>query len=196
MSSGQLHSDNPELLIYTSGKLHITVLGGIRLTGLERLKVTLKLTLTGKREDGLSFDQIRLLRLEQAVPVLNELKAWLMENYKMVLPSSVIGKAIAYNLSLWDKLVVYVQDGRLQPDNNAVENSVRPLSLGRKNWMFAGSHEGAKTGAMLYSFMGSCKMNGINPQQWLMDILERIPAYKANKLHELLPNNWTPPQKQ
>lgn len=148
------------------------------------------------KEDGLSFDQIRLLRMEQAVPVLNELKTWLIENYKMVLPSSVIGKAIAYNLSLWDKLVVYVQDGRLQPDNNAVENSVRPLSLGRKNWMFAGSHQGAQRGAMLYSFMGSCKMNGINPQEWLMDILERLPTYKANKLHELLPNNWNPPQKQ
>jgi len=114
----------------------------------------------------------------------------------MVLPSSVIGKAIAYNLSLWDKLIVYVQDGRLQLDNNAVENSVRPLSLGRENWLLAGSHEGARRGAMLYSFMGSCKMNGINPQEWLMDILERIPTHKANKLQELLPNNWTPSKKQ
>lgn len=96
------------------------------------------------KEDGLSFDQIRELRMEQALPVLNELKTWLIENYRMVLPSSGIGKAIAYNLSLWDKLVVYIQDGRLQPDNNGVENSVRPLSLSRKNWMFAGSHEGAK----------------------------------------------------
>ncbi len=62
--------------------------------------------------------------------------------------------------------------------------------------MFAGSHEGARRGAMLYSFMGSCKMNGINPQEWLMDVLERIPTHKANQIHELLPNNWTPSQKQ
>ena len=148
------------------------------------------------KEQGLSFDQVRILRLHKAVPLLDELKTWLIENYKAVLPSSVIGKAIAYNLSLWDKLIIYVQDGRLQPDNNSVENSVRPLRLGRKNWMFAGSHEGARRGAMLYSFMGSCKMNGINPQEWLMDVLERIPTHKANQIHELLPNNWTPSQKQ
>lgn len=146
--------------------------------------------------DGLSFEQIRAIRIQKAVPILDELKAWLIENYKVVLPSSVIGKAIAYTLTLWDKLIVYIQDGRLQPDNNNVENAVRPLSLGRKNYLFAGSHEGAKRGAMLYSFMGCCKMNGINPQEWLMDILERIPAHKANNLHELLPNNWTSPQKQ
>lgn len=148
------------------------------------------------KNEGLSSRQIKDLRKQSALPVLLELKSWLMENYQQVLPSSPIGKAIAYNLSLWDKLVVYLQDGRLQPDNNAVENSVRPSAIGRRNYLFAGSHEGAKRAAMLYSFMGSCKMHGINPQQWLQDVLERIPEQKANKLFELLPNNWTPSQMQ
>ncbi|MFC3562176.1 IS66 family transposase [Pedobacter jamesrossensis] len=107
-----------------------------------------------------------------------------------VLPSSVIGKAIAYTLNLWNKLTVYLQDGKLHIDNNGVENAVRPSAIGKKNYLFAGSHEGAKRAAMLYTFMGSCKMNNINPQEWLTDILERIPSHKANKLQELMPNNW------
>lgn len=148
------------------------------------------------KENAYSSEEIKQLRLEKAVPILDELKIWLVENYSQVLPSSVIGKAIAYTLKLWDKLIVYLQDGRLQPDNNGVENAVRPLSIGRKNYLFAGSHEGAKRAAMLYSFMGSCKMNNINPQEWLTEILERIPTHKANKLYELLPNNWTPSQIQ
>ena len=148
------------------------------------------------KNEGLSFQQIKELRAERAIPVLEELKPWLIENYRQVLPSSAIGKAIAYNLTLWDKLIVYLQDGRLQPDNNAVENSVRPSAIGRRNFLFAGSHEGAKRAAMLYSFMGSCKMHDINPQEWLQDVLERILTHKANKLFELLPNNWTPSEKQ
>jgi transposase len=148
------------------------------------------------KEKTYSTQEIKQLRMEKAVPILEELKTWLIKNYSEILPSSAIGKAIAYTLNLWDKLIVYVQDGRLQPDNNGVENSVRPLSIGRKNYLFAGSHEGAKRAAMLYSFMGSCKMNNINPQEWLTDILERIPDHKANKLDELLPNNWTSSQKQ
>lgn len=124
------------------------------------------------------------------------LKEWLIKNYSEVLPQSPIGKAMAYTLSLWDKLVVYVQDGKLIPDNNLIENAVRPLALGRRNFLFAGSHEGARRMAMIYSFMGSCKMNNVNPQEWLTDVLTRIPSHYASKLDELMPHKWTPSQMQ
>jgi transposase len=145
------------------------------------------------KENRYSHEQIREIRQQKALPILNTFKEWLVQNYREVLPSSVIGKAIAYTLNLWDKLTVYLQDGKLHIDNNGVENAVRPSAIGKKNYLFAGSHEGAKRAAMLYTFMGSCKMNNINPQEWLTDILERIPSHKANKLKELMPNNWTKP---
>ena len=148
------------------------------------------------KERELNYEQIRELRQKEALPVLTSLKDWLIRNYSEVLPGSPIGKAMAYTLSLWDKLVVYVQDGRLQPDNNLIENAVRPLALGRRNFLFAGSHEGARRMAMIYSFMGSCKKNNINPQDWLTDVLIRIPSHHANKLDELLPHQWIPSEKQ
>lgn len=148
------------------------------------------------KEQGYDHQQIRELRQKEALPVLDSLKEWLIRNYSEVLPQSPIGKAMAYTLSLWDKLVVYVQDGKLMPDNNAIENAVRPLALGRRNFLFAGSHEGAKRMAMIYSFMGTCKMNNVNPQEWLTDVLTRIPSHHASRLDELLPHKWTPSQMQ
>ncbi len=90
----------------------------------------------------------------------------------------------------WDKLGRYTKDGRLQIDNNLVENAIRPVAIGRKNYLFAGSHDGARRAAMLYSFTGTCKMSNVNPFEWLRDILSRMPNYPVNKLEELLPNNW------
>lgn len=149
--------------------------------------------LEGKaREEQLEEKQFLKLRQEQAVPILEQLKVWLLENYQQVTPQSPIGKAIAYALPRWEKLSAYLQDARLKIDNNLVENAIRPLALGRKNYLFAGSHEGARRAAMIYSFMGSCKMHQINPQLWLTDVLERIAAYPINKLQDLLPGNWLP----
>ncbi|MGY4385724.1 transposase [Pedobacter sp. UYP24] len=129
-------------------------------------------------------------RTEQAAPILVKLKEWMLENYVQVLPKSPIGKAIQYALSRWDQLSVYLLDADLLIDNNQIENAVRPLAIGRKNYLFAGSHEAAQRAAMLYSFMGTCKKNGVNPFEWLRDILIRIPEHHANKLDELLPQNW------
>jgi hypothetical protein len=95
-------------------------------------------------------------RLLEASPVLDKLKSYLVEEYGKVLPSSPIGKAIAYTLKLWDKLTVYLLHGQLQIDNNWIENMIRPIALGRKNYLFAGSHAAAQNAAMLYSFLGSC----------------------------------------
>ncbi len=142
------------------------------------------------RDASLSREQLLTLRQEQAVPVLENLKAWMMEAYAQVVPQSAIGKAIFYSLQRWDKLCIYTTDARLQIDNNLVENAIRPVAIGRKNYLFAGSHNGARRAAMLYSFLGTCKINNINPFEWLSDILSRIPSHSVNKLDQLLPNNW------
>ena len=140
--------------------------------------------------EKISPDKRKKLRQEKAIPILDELEEWMKKEIMQTLPQSNMGKALSYALGLWDRLRRYVDDGRWEIDNNLVENSIRPLALGRKNYMFAGSHRGARRAAMFYSFFGSCQKIGINPYTWLKDVLERIPEHKANKLHELLPHNW------
>ena len=128
-------------------------------------------------------------RLEKSLPIINELGKWLFRESNNVLPKSSIGKAINYTKNLWDSLQSYLYDGDLHIDNNLVENSIRPNALGRKNYLFAGSHEGAQRTAMFYSFFGTCKLNGVNPEKWLVKVLSLIADHKVNKLHELFPQN-------
>ena len=125
-----------------------------------------------------------------ATPILNQMELWLKEQINLVLPKSLIGKAIAYTLNLWGNLKRYTLDGKFEIDNNLVENTIRPLALGRKNYLFAGSHKAAQKAAMFYSFFATCKINDVEPLQWLTHVLNVIPDYKANKLSELLPNNY------
>lgn len=139
------------------------------------------------RELNLSFDQRKELRQLESIPILNEMEEWMRENQIKTLPASSIGKAINYTLNLWKRLIRYVEDGRVEIDNNLIENSIRPIALGRKNYLFAGSHEAAQRAAMIYSFMGTCKKNGIEPLEWLTDVLSRINDCKVNQLAELLP---------
>jgi len=137
------------------------------------------------------FDAIRELRQKESVPVLIEIEAWLKKNLMETLPKSSIGQAIAYTMNLWPRLIRYIEDGRYQIDNNLIENSIRPVAIGKKNFMFAGSHEAAQRAAMIYSFMGTCKQNEINPQDWLEDVLQRIPYFKrSDDLSVLLPSVW------
>jgi transposase len=142
------------------------------------------------REACLSFEQRKELRQEKSFPILQEFETWLKTELVKVLPKSAIGKAIAYTMSLWHRLIRYVDDGKYEIDNNLVENSIRPVALGRKNYMFAGSHEGAKRAAMIYSLLSSCKKNEVDPYQWLKDVITRMPDCKLNQLDELLPANW------
>lgn len=141
------------------------------------------------REKQLSPEQRQQLRLKESLPILNEFGKWMIETYKSDLPKSPIGKATAYCIPRWDSLMVYLKDGMLEIDNNLAENAVRPIALGRKNYLFAGSHRGAERAAMFYSFFGTCKKNDVNPFEWLKKVLEIIPDYKVNKLDELLPQN-------
>ena len=142
------------------------------------------------REQNLSFDAIKAVRQEQSVPVLNALGNWMKDEYVKEIPKSSIGKALGYSIERWEKLSRYTEDGMLNIDNNPVENSIRPVALGRKNYLFAGSHEAAKRSGMLYSLLGTCKMHGIEPYSWLKDVLHRIADHPINKISELLPHRW------
>lgn len=141
------------------------------------------------KENKLTFEQRHALRLDKALPMLNRLGKYIAEEYKKVLPKSAIGKAFNYAVARWDNLLNYLQDGALEIDNNRVENAIRPNALGRKNYLFAGSHHGAQRAAMFYSFFGTCKLNQTNPYLWMKQVLEVIPDHPANKLMELLPYN-------
>jgi transposase len=143
------------------------------------------------KQQNLSFDSIRTVRQQQAVPILAELGKWMKEQYIHAIPKSSIGKALAYSIERWEKLSLYAEDGMLNIDNNPVENSIRPVALGRKNYLFAGSHEAARRSGMLYSLLGTCKMHGIEPYQWLKDVLQKIADHPVNKVNELLPHRWT-----
>jgi len=138
-------------------------------------------------EQELTFEQRKELRQKESVPILAELEAWMRDQLTQVLPKSAIGKAITYTLKLWKRLVRYTEDGRWEIDNNLIENSIRPLTLGRKNHLFAGSHEGARNAAMIYSFLGTCKINNVEPSAWLKNVLTRISDHSIQKLEELLP---------
>jgi hypothetical protein len=118
---------------------------------------------------------------------LQQLEQWLKTESLKVLPQSAIGKAISYTLNLWDRLKRYTEDGRFQIDNNLIENSIRPVALGRKNYLFAGSHEAAQYAAIMYSFLATCKINNIEPFNWMKNTLSIIQDYPANKIQELLP---------
>jgi transposase len=143
------------------------------------------------RETIMTNEQRYELRQTESVPVLQQMEAWLRTELQAVLPKSPIGKAIQYTLGLWHRLKRYTENGSYEIDNNLVENSIRPIALGRKNYLFAGSHKAAQHAAMMYSFFATCKLNEIEPFQWLKNVIKAIPDHKANKLEELLPTKNT-----
>lgn len=144
------------------------------------------------REQELDAPRRLALRQENARPVMEELEAWLVANKDKVLPKSKIGQAVQYALNRWKYVKRYLDDGQLEIDNNLVENAIRPVALGRKNYLFAGSHEGAKWAAVLYSLISSAANCGHNPFEYLRDVLQRLPDQPLSHLDELLPPNWVP----
>lgn len=140
---------------------------------------------------ALSEEEIVRLRRKQALPILDEIKEWMLAEYPKVLPQSPIGKAIAYALPLWDKMYGYSLHGHLLIDNNGIENAIRPIALGRKNYLFAGTHHTAQNAAMVYSLFATCKKHQVNPGQWLIDVLRKLndPDYDG-KFSDLLPHRW------
>lgn len=140
------------------------------------------------KQEKLSLEEKHQLRLEKSLPILNELGKYIYAQSKMELPKSPLAKAYQYCIDRWDALQNYLKDANLEIDNNNIENTIRPLALGRKNYLFAGSHEAAKNIAMYYSFFGTCKKHDINPQKWMSYVLKNINDTKINNLHLLLPH--------
>jgi transposase len=139
------------------------------------------------REQKLNYEQIRIVRQWISVPELKQMIDWFKEEIYNVPPQSAIGKAFGYSIKLWHRLERYVEDGRFQIDNNLIENSIRPVALGRKNYLFAGSHDAAQNAAMIYSLLATCKINDVEPFEWLRNVIAQISDHPANKLDELLP---------
>jgi transposase len=164
----------------------------------DRLRATHVLELMGQlyalekemREEKLTWEERTSKRQEIAVPLLKQIQDWLQKHVHTVLPKSPLGQAIHYTLPRWKGLSAYAQHGQIEIDNNLVENAIRPLAIGRKNFLFAGSKEAAEMTAALYSFMATCKKNGVNEQEWIADVLERGQTIKHKELYQLLPNNW------
>ena len=142
------------------------------------------------RERKMSAEQRLALRQEKAAPIYHQLLEWVEEEQRNNLTKGGIGKALGYAKNHLPRLRHYLEDGRVEIDNNLLENKIRPLALGRKNYLFAGSHQAAQRAAMLYSFFASCRANEINPYEWLRDVLLRIGSQPINRIEELLPAQW------
>jgi hypothetical protein len=134
-----------------------------------------------------SIEERLSYRKEHIAPILKEIRTYVeVEAYK-VAPKSNIGKAFTYTMNQWTKIIKILDYGELLLDNNLIENKIRPLALGRKNYLFAGSHDGGQRIAMMYSFFGTCAAHGINPYEWLKETLDVIKDTKMSELHMLLP---------
>jgi transposase len=143
-------------------------------------------------EDGIRGkppDERRAVRQARAGPLLIAFKAWLQTQLMQLSRKADLAKAIQYALGRWAALTRYLEDGTLEIDNNIAENTIRPIALGKKNWLFAGSDEGGQRAANLYSLLGTAKLNGLNPQAYLTHVLARIGDTKVNRVADLLPWN-------
>lgn len=147
-------------------------------------------------EESLKEQEIQKRRQEQSKPVLNQIHEWLVKYQPQVVPKGLLGQAISYALNNWKALNVYVEDGRLEIDNNRSERCIKGIVLGRKNYLFMGSVKGGKAAAIIYSLIETCKQNGVDPVAYLADVLGRIPTHPNKRIQELLPYHWKPPQPQ
>ena len=140
----------------------------------------------------LSAVERQALRLTQAKPVLDAWRVWLIETRLKVPDSSGTARAIDYALRRFSALMRYLDDGTYPIDNNPVENAIRPVALGRKNWLFAGTESAGRRAAAILSLIESAKLNGHDPFAYLRDVLTRLPTHPYRRLDELLPFNWIP----
>jgi transposase len=139
------------------------------------------------RESEMTHQQRHGLRLEKSLPIINEIGQYIHQHKSRVTPQSPIGKAFDYCANRWVSLQNYLTNGMLEIDSNLIENSIRPLALGRKNYLFAGSSDAAKDIAMFYSFLATCTKNNIDPQKWLTYVINNINDTKNSKVKNLLP---------
>lgn len=141
----------------------------------------------------LSPDEIRAKRQELAKPIMDSMEKWMENMASKYSESSLMGKAVTYAYTRWDNMRHYLEDGRIKIDNNLAENEIRPITLGRKNYLFCGNHEAAENMCVVISLLSSCRNHNINPRDYLNDIIARMPNMtKATneELVELLPHKW------
>ena len=137
------------------------------------------------------------LRRKEAVPLLELLKVMIQSAAAAVLPESLLGKAAQYAIARWTELTRYVEVGELEIDNNSIENAIRPVAIGRKNYLFLGSPDGGGLRAeVFYSLIGTCKRLGINPFEYLRDVIDRVSTHPASRVQELLPRFWLAARQQ
>lgn len=144
------------------------------------------------REEAFGAEQRMELRNQRSRPILEELKGQLEALLPGCLPQSPLGKAIRYTMAEWEALVRYLEDGRLEIDNNLTENAIRPSAVGKKNWLFIGHPDAGWRSATIYSVIVSCRRRGIDPWQYMKDLFQRLPAMKQTELSTVLPRNWKP----
>ena len=143
---------------------------------------------------GRSVDERRQARQRRTKPLVDGLRLWLEARLAAVSGKSTIAVAIRYTLSRWDGLVRFLDDGRIEIDSNVVERAIRPIALGRKNHLFAGSDGGGEHWAVIASLIETCKMNGVDPQAYLRDVLAKIVSrHPMSRIDELLPFAYVPP---
>ncbi len=146
--------------------------------------------------NGMTPQQRVTARDERSRSPIVDLERWLREQRARVSKNGDIGKAIDYSLKRWDALTRFLDDGRLCLSNNAAERELRAVAVGRRNWTFAGSDEGGRRAAAIYTLIATAKLNGIDPQAWLADVLARLPDHPMRRLDELLPWQWCGSQRQ
>ncbi len=137
-------------------------------------------------------DRLQIRQL-QSRPVADALHGWLRTQRQLLVKADATAKAIDYALSNWPALTRFLDDGAVPIDNNAAENAIRPLAVGRKNWLFVGSQLAGERAAVLMSLIESAKLSGHDPWAYLKDVFERLPTLKNRDLAQLLPHNWRPP---
>jgi len=143
-------------------------------------------------EHKLSSEQAQALRAQRSLPELQALKAWMLVQRQAMTAGTASARALDYSLKRWAALACYAHSGHLPIDNNPIERLIRPWALGRKNWLFAGSMKAAQRAAAIMSLIESAKLNGLEPQAYLSDVLRRLPTQLDRDIHELLPTHWKP----
>lgn len=142
------------------------------------------------QEQELPPDQIAERRKRDAYPLLLKFQEWMLDIYPKVLPKSRIGTAISYTTNIWKRLARYVNDGNYLIDNNGIERAIRPITIGRKNYLFCGSNDSAERTAIIYTIAACCKLAEVDTQEYLEDVMNRIDDLKLSELDQLFPIAW------
>jgi hypothetical protein len=164
--------------------LHKANQSPMALEALNRIAVLYAIEAEGK---DLNIEERKCLRAEKSLPQLAALHAWLLDTRTQTASGGGSAKALNYSLKRWTPLSRYADSGHLPIDNNPVENCIRPIALGKKNWLFVGSERAGRRAAAIQTLLGTAKLNGLNPAAWLKDTLEKLPAWPNSRIDELLP---------